>query len=83
MCVDDEVVQATTIEDAASQDPRPAPWSDLSAAYLAKAERSPQRRIEYLARALEAVAVRDSKNSEGSVLIFPAARWTTFLRGRR
>jgi tetratricopeptide (TPR) repeat protein len=43
-----------TIEDAASQDNKPAPWSDLSAAYLAKAERAPQRKIEYLARALEA-----------------------------
>jgi CHAT domain-containing protein len=44
----------TTIADAASQDSKPAPWSDLSAAYLAKAEHSPQRRVEYLARALEA-----------------------------
>jgi CHAT domain-containing protein len=44
----------TTIADAASQDSKPAPWSDLSAAYLAKAERTPQRRVEYLALALEA-----------------------------
>ena len=44
----------STIEDAASQGTNAAPWSDLSAAYLAKAERSPQRRVEYFARALEA-----------------------------
>jgi len=44
----------TTIEDAASQITAPAPWSDLSAAYLAKAERAPARKVEYLARALEA-----------------------------
>ncbi len=44
----------TAIEDAASQMTAAAPWSDLSAAYLAKAERTPARRIEYLARALEA-----------------------------
>ena len=44
----------TTIEDAASQMTTAAPWSDLSAAYLAKAERTPARKVEYLARALEA-----------------------------
>jgi CHAT domain-containing protein/tetratricopeptide (TPR) repeat protein len=44
----------TTIEDAALQLQSPAPWSDLSAAYLARAERTPGRRVEYLARALEA-----------------------------
>ena len=45
----------STIEDAASQDHKsPEPWSDLSAAYLVKAEHTPQRRVEYLARALEA-----------------------------
>jgi CHAT domain-containing protein/tetratricopeptide (TPR) repeat protein len=44
----------TTIEDAASQMNAAAPWSDLSAAYLAKAERTPARKVEYLARALEA-----------------------------
>ena len=44
----------TTIRDAASQMTSAAPWSDLSAAYLAKAERTPARKIEYLARALEA-----------------------------
>ena len=43
-----------TIEDAASQLATAAPWSDLSAAYLAKAERTPARRIELLARGLEA-----------------------------
>ena len=31
-----------------------APWSDLSAAYLTKAERVPARNVEYLSRALEA-----------------------------
>ncbi len=43
-----------TLEDAALQQRAPAPWSDLSAAYLVKAERQPDRRIESLARALEA-----------------------------
>ncbi len=43
-----------TIEDAASQLSTAPPWSDLSAAYLAKAERTPARRIELLSRALEA-----------------------------
>jgi len=43
-----------TLEDAASQDAKPSAWSDLSAAYLVKADRTPQRRIEYLARALAA-----------------------------
>ena len=31
-------------------------WSDLSAAYLVKADRTPARRIEYLARALDAAS---------------------------
>jgi CHAT domain-containing protein len=44
----------TTIEDAALQLATAAPWSDLSAAYLAKAERTPARRIELLSRGLEA-----------------------------
>jgi len=35
-----------------------------------------------VALAPEAVAVRDSKNTGGPVLAFPAARWTTFLRSR-
>ena len=43
-----------TIEDAASQMTAAAPWSDLSAAYLAKAERTPARRVELLSHALEA-----------------------------
>lgn len=44
----------TTLDDAATQLNTAAPWSDLSAAYLAKAERTPARRIELLSRALEA-----------------------------
>jgi CHAT domain-containing protein/tetratricopeptide (TPR) repeat protein len=44
----------TTIEDAASQMTAAAPWSDLSAAYLAKAQRTPARKVEYLARAFDA-----------------------------
>ena len=43
-----------TLADAASQMTAAAPWSDLSAAYLVKAERTRGRRIEYLARALDA-----------------------------
>ncbi|HEV8562844.1 MAG TPA: DUF397 domain-containing protein [Actinophytocola sp.] len=29
-----------------------------------------------------AVGVRDSKHAVGPVLVFPVARWTTFLRSR-
>lgn len=43
----------TTLDDAASQQTAAEPWSDLSAAYLVKAERTPARRIELLALALE------------------------------
>jgi CHAT domain-containing protein/tetratricopeptide (TPR) repeat protein len=44
----------STLEDAATQGDAATAWSDLSAAYLAKAERMPARRVEYDARALEA-----------------------------
>ena len=45
----------TTIEDAASQMTAAAPWSDLSAAYLAKAERTPREADRICSsRALEA-----------------------------
>ncbi len=46
----------TTLEDATALAADAAPWSDLSAAYLVKASRTPARRIEYLARALDAAA---------------------------
>jgi CHAT domain-containing protein len=62
----------TTIEDAASQGTNAAPWSDLSAAYLAKAERTPARRVEYLARALEA-AERSLKISRSNDALFNRA----------
>jgi CHAT domain-containing protein len=44
-----------TLEDAASAGDADQ-WSDLSAAYLTKAERMPSRKIEALARALDAAA---------------------------
>jgi hypothetical protein len=44
-----------TLEDAASGGDADQ-WSDLSAAYLTKAERVPSRKIEALARALDAAA---------------------------
>jgi CHAT domain-containing protein len=44
-----------TLEEAALTDDAPA-WSDLSAAYLVKAQRTPTRRIEYFARGLEAAS---------------------------
>lgn len=46
----------STLQDAASMGEAAAPLSDLSAAYLAKAERLPARRIEYFSRALEAAS---------------------------
>ena len=46
----------STLEDAAAMGKTAEPWNDLSASYLVKAQRSPQRRIEYLSRALEAAA---------------------------
>jgi CHAT domain-containing protein len=46
----------STLEDVAQTLKSARPWNDLSAAYLAKAQRVPQRRIEYLSRALEAAA---------------------------
>ena len=42
-----------TLEDVTSMAEDAAAWSDLSAAYLVKAERAPARRIEYLAHALD------------------------------
>jgi CHAT domain-containing protein len=52
--------------DAAKQTRSATPWSDLSAAYLVKANRTPARRIEYLARALEASerSLREAPSSE-------------------
>ena len=58
-----------TIEDAAQQLASSAPWSDLSAAYLAKAEAQPERRIESLARALEA-AERSLKVARSNEALF-------------
>jgi len=55
--VDGDVDRAiTTLEDVSSISDQAAPWSDLSAAYLVKAERTPGRRVEYVARALDAAA---------------------------
>jgi CHAT domain-containing protein len=62
----------STIEDAAVQLESPAPWSDLSAAYLVKADRAPARRIEYLARALEA-AERSLKIARSTDALFNRA----------
>ena len=69
----------TTLEDAASRDAKPAPWSDLSAAYLAMAERTPARRVEYLARALEA-AERSLKSSQSTAALFNRAMARDGLR---
>ena len=62
----------TTIEDAASQMNAAGPWSDLSAAYLAKAERAPARRVEYLAHGLEA-AEQSLKIARSSDALFNRA----------
>ena len=35
-----------------------------------------------IARIAEAVAVRDSKNTSGPMLVLPVAGWATFLRSR-
>ena len=44
----------TTLREAVAEVPRASTWSDLSAAYLTQARREPARRIESLARALDA-----------------------------
>ena len=46
----------TTLDEAATVGKRGEAWSDLSAAHLVKAQRVPARRVEYLARALEAAS---------------------------
>ena len=58
----------TTLDDAASQLNTAAPWSDLSAAYLAKAQRTPARKIELLSRALEAAeqSLKIAKTNDAS-----------------
>ncbi|HEX6164504.1 MAG TPA: hypothetical protein VFZ31_14135, partial [Vicinamibacterales bacterium] len=61
-----------TLEDAASELNSAAPWSDLSAAHLAKAERAPDRRVEHLARALEA-AERSLKIARSNDALFNRA----------
>ena len=43
-----------TLTEATTAGRSAVPWSDLSAAYLTKAERVPSRNVEYLSRALEA-----------------------------
>jgi CHAT domain-containing protein len=56
----------STLSEAGAEGNNPAPWSDLAAAYLIKAQRQPQREIEYLARGLEAAAhsIRLAPSSE-------------------
>jgi CHAT domain-containing protein len=56
----------TTLEDAATGGDQAQAWNDLSAAYLAKTERMPARRIEYYSRALEAAtkSLRASPSNE-------------------
>jgi CHAT domain-containing protein len=44
------------LEDVAPSSQRSAIWTDLSAAYLLKAERTPDRELQYLAQALESAA---------------------------
>jgi CHAT domain-containing protein len=44
------------LRDAAAESDSPLHWSDLSAAYLVKADRTPARRIEYLARGFDAAS---------------------------
>lgn len=62
----------TTLEDATAQEALPPAFSDLSAAYLARAERTESRRIESLARALEA-AERSLKLSRSNEALFNRA----------
>jgi len=55
--VEGEVDRAiAALDEAASTSDDARAWSDLSAAYLTKAERARERRVEYLARALDAAA---------------------------
>ena len=56
-----------TLEEVTAVGGSAAAWSDLGAAYLVKAQRAPERRIEYVARANEAAAaslrIRDSNEA--------------------
>lgn len=55
---------------------------DLSrAAWRTSSYSSSQGNCVEVAMAPEAVAVRDSKNTAGPVLAFPATAWHTFLAG--
>ncbi len=85
-----------TLENVTSATDNASHWSDLSAAYLVKAEGTPARRIEYLARGLEAAArslrVRPSNEArfnralaiEGlSPYIGEADPWTEYLTVER
>ena len=65
--VNGEVDRAiATLEDVSPALNTAPPWNDLSAAYLVKAQRAPQRKIEYLSRALEAAttSIRLSRSNE-------------------
>ena len=85
-----------TLEDAAAEAKRASVWSDLSAAYLVKANRQPARRVEYLARALEAAvrSLRLSSSNEArfnyalamnglAPLVGTADPWGDYVRGER
>jgi CHAT domain-containing protein len=82
--------EATSIGDDAAQ------WSDLSAAYLVKSDRTPGRRIEYIARALETStrSLRLRPTSEGrfnqsialealAPYVGVANPWVEYLRDER
>jgi CHAT domain-containing protein len=86
----------STLEDAATEGDAATAWSDLSAAYLAKAERVPARRIEYFSRALEAAtkSIRLSPSNEArfnralavdslAPFVGPTNPWAEYLTAER
>lgn len=58
------------------------PTLDLSSAAWRKSSRSDGNCVE-VASTRVAVAVRDTKDRDGAVLIFPTPRWVAFVEGAK
>jgi CHAT domain-containing protein len=85
-----------TLEDVTSLTEDASAWSDLSAAYLVKAERLPARKVEYLGRALDTASrsLRDGPTNEArfnrslalerlAPYVEARAPWDEYLRTER
>jgi CHAT domain-containing protein/tetratricopeptide (TPR) repeat protein len=82
------------LHDAASETNAPLHWSDLSAAYLVKASRTPQRRVEFLSRGFDAAALSLTRGASDEALfnrtlaldglasyVAEAAPWSEYAHG--